>query len=376
MNAPRGIYVHLPYCRSRCGYCAFVVTTDDSSRQAYVTALIREIDLVSQEARRERFDSIYLGGGTPSLLPETDVAALLETLRRSFEIDSGAEITLEANPDDVNAPLARAWREAGVTRVSVGIQSFADPELSAVGRRHDAATAGRALSVLSREGLSLSGDLILGLPEQTAASFAASVERLWEAGVGHVSIYLLETEKSKAIEEDRKQTPDRYLSDDAQADVWLELCETLGRRGFDHYEISNWALPGEKARHNLKYWKRIPTLGLGISAHELWGERRRANVSVIAPYLEGLEAGRRPVALDREVGPDERARERIVLGLRLAEGVLREELESWIARAEDTTLPDDYASWQEAGLLAVSPDRVHLTERGFLLSNEILCRFV
>ena len=126
----------------------------------------------------------------------------------------------------------------------------------------------------------------------------------------------------------------------------------------------------------MKYWKRTPTLGLGISAHELWRERRRANVSAIAPYLEGLAAGRRPVALDHEVGPEERARERIVLGLRLAEGVGREELESWIAGAEEKTLADDYASWQEAGLLAVSPDRVRLTERGFLLSNEILCRFV
>ncbi|HTD52485.1 MAG TPA: radical SAM protein, partial [Thermoanaerobaculia bacterium] len=148
MSAPGGIYVHLPYCRSRCGYCAFVVTTDDSSRQAYLAALTREIGLVSREAQGERFDSIYLGGGTPSLLPEEDVAALLANLRRSFEIVPEAEITLEANPDDVNAPLARAWREAGVTRVSVGVQSFADAELSAVGRRHDAATAGRALSVL------------------------------------------------------------------------------------------------------------------------------------------------------------------------------------------------------------------------------------
>jgi oxygen-independent coproporphyrinogen-3 oxidase len=376
MNAPRGIYVHLPYCRSRCGYCAFVVTTDDSSRRAYVTALAREIELVSPEAQGEGFDSIYLGGGTPSLLPAADIAALLDALRGSFDVLPEAEITLEANPDDVSLPLAQAWRDTGVTRVSVGVQSFADPELSAVGRRHDSAAARRALETLQQAGLTLSGDLILGLPEQTAESFAASVQRLCDAGVGHVSVYLLEVDKSRAIEEDRKQAPDRYLSDDAQADVWLELCETLGRRGFDHYEISNWALPGEKARHNVKYWKRTPTLGLGISAHELWGERRRANVSAIAPYLEGLAAGRRPVVLDKEVVPEERARERIVLGLRLAEGVGREELESWIARTEDTTLPDDYASWQEAGLLVVLPDRVHLTERGFLLSNEILCRFV
>jgi oxygen-independent coproporphyrinogen-3 oxidase len=376
MSEPAGIYTHLPYCRSRCGYCAFVVTTDDSSRAAYLASLLREIALVAPEAQEHRFDSLYLGGGTPSLLPAADVAALLDGLRGSFSVLSGAEVTLEANPDDVSSPLAGAWRDAGVTRVSVGVQSFADRELSAVGRRHDSAAAQRALETLRRAELSISGDLILGLPEQTAETFAASVQRLCDSGVGHVSVYLLEVDKSKEIEEDRRRTPERYLSDDAQADLWLDLCESLEARGFEHYEISNWALPGQAARHNVKYWKRTPTLGLGISAHELWRERRRANVSAIAPYVEGLAAGRRPVALDHEVGPEERARERIVLGLRLAEGVGREELESWIAGAEDKTLPHDYALWREASLLAVSPDRVRLTERGFLLSNEILCRFV
>jgi len=376
MNTPSGIYVHLPYCRSRCGYCAFAVTTDDSSRQAYLSALAGEIRLLAPEAKGGRFDSIYLGGGTPSLLSGADIAELLEGLNHSFSIEPKAEVTLEANPDDVSASLARGWREAGVTRVSVGIQSFADRELAAVGRRHDSATAERALQVLRREGFSLSGDLILGLPGQTAESFRASAERLCKAGVEHVSVYLLEIEKSKAMEEDRKRNPARYLAEDAQADLWLELCERLDRRGFEHYEISNWALPGRPSRHNLKYWTRVPTLGLGISAHELWHERRRANISAIAPYLDALSNGRRPVALDREVSPEERARERIVLGLRLAQGVSRQEIEGWIARAEDPTLGDDYESWATAGLVSFSQERLRLTERGFLLSNEILCRFV
>jgi oxygen-independent coproporphyrinogen-3 oxidase len=376
MNTPSGIYVHLPYCRSRCGYCAFAVTTDDSSRQAYLSALAGEIRLLAPEAKGERFDSIYLGGGTPSLLSGADIAELLEGLNHSFSIEPKAEVTLEANPDDVSASLARGWREAGVTRVSVGIQSFADRELAAVGRRHDSATAERALQVLRREGFSLSGDLILGLPGQTAESFRASAERLCKAGVEHVSVYLLEIEKSKAMEEDRKRNPARYLAEDAQADLWLELCERLDRRGFEHYEISNWALPGRPSRHNLKYWTRVPTLGLGISAHELWHERRRANISAIAPYLDALSNGRRPVALDREVSPEERARERIVLGLRLAQGVSRDEIEGWVARAEDLMLADDYETWRTAGLLSACEQRVRLTERGFLLSNEILCRFV
>src|SRR5262249_27854097 len=376
MSGRAGIYVHLPYCRSRCGYCAFVVTTDDSSRENYLAALGREILLVLPETEGEQFDSIYLGGGTPSLLPGADIAALLETLRRYFAIDPDAEITLEANPDDVTLPLARAWRGAGVTRVSVGVQSLIDRELFAVGRRHNAATALNALAVLGRGEFELSGDLILGLPDQTAASFAESVEQLCGSGVGHISVYLLEIEKSKAIEEDRWQNPSRYLSDDAQADAWLSLCETLGSRGFEHYEVSNWALPGRASRHNRKYWTRTPTLGLGISAHELWRERRRANVSAIAPYLDGLEAGRRPTALDRAVAPEEQARERIVLGLRLSAGIPRRDLESWIAESEDPALRNDYASWREIGLVAVCEDRVRLTERGFLLSNEILCRFV
>src|SRR5262249_35077249 len=153
---------------------------------------------------------------------------------------------------------ARSWAASGVTRVSVGVQSFDDAELAAVGRRHDSARAARALEILGAAGFSLSGDLILGLPGQTAASFRESLSRLCAIGVGHVSVYLLEAEKSKSIQEDRILRPERYLSDDAQADAWLEMSETLAVKGFRHYEISNWALPGREARHNVKYWKRVP----------------------------------------------------------------------------------------------------------------------
>ncbi len=376
MSGPAGIYVHLPYCRSRCGYCAFVVSTDDSSRQAYLAALHREIGLLAAEAGPERFDSVYLGGGTPSLTPPAELGRLLARLRCCFAVDAQSEVTLEANPDDVTPELARAWITAGVTRVSVGVQSLDDEELRAVGRRHDAAGALQALEIVTSAGLSVSGDLLLGLPGQAAESFRASVEGLCRAGVEHLSVYLLETEKSRTLEEDRRLHPEMYLSDDAQADLWLELAEVLARKGFRHYEISNWSLPGQEARHNLKYWNRTPTLGLGVSAHEFWGGRRRANVSGIAPYIAAVAAGRRPLALDSAVSEEEEARERIVLGLRLREGLAAEEIEGWITRSDDSTLASDYESWHEEGLLARSRDRVHFTERGFLVSNEVLCRFV
>jgi oxygen-independent coproporphyrinogen-3 oxidase len=371
-----GIYVHLPYCRVRCSYCTFVVSTDASSAEAYQDALLREIALLAPEAEGAAFDSVYLGGGTPSLTPAALLARLLDGIRESFGVVAGAEITLEANPEDVSPTAARDWAAAGVTRVSVGVQSFDDRELAAVGRRHDAAAARRALQTVAGAGLSISGDLILGLPEQSPESFRASLGELCRSGAGHVSIYLLETDQSKTTQDDRRLHPSRYLSDDAQADLWLEMGQTLAREGFSHYEISNWARPGQQARHNLKYWKRAPTLGLGVSAHEFWGGRRRANVSALLRYVEELAAGRRPVARNAPVSREDGARERIVLGLRLSEGVPALEVEDFIGAAGEPTLAEDYASWKDDRLLEEASGRLRFTERGFLVSNEILCRFV
>jgi oxygen-independent coproporphyrinogen-3 oxidase len=375
-SPPAGLYVHLPYCRSRCGYCAFVVSTDESSRSDYLAALAREATIVEPEASGIRFDSLYLGGGTPSLVPPDELARLVEELSRRFAFDDDCEVTLEANPEDVTVERGDSWLAAGVNRVSVGVQSLEDVELAAVGRRHDASGARRALERLGSSGLSLSADLILGLPEQTAESFRRSIEGLCASGVEHVSIYLLETEKSRAIEEDRRSNPERYLSDEDQASAWLEAGERLVSRGFVHYEVSNWAQSGREARHNVKYWTRTPTLGFGVSAHELWRGRRRANVSAIPQYVSALSEGRRPLALDQPLGEEEAAREGIVLGLRLSRGVPAAEVESSLEKVGDPLLAEDYAAWFEAGILAGENGRVRFTERGFLLSNEVLCRFV
>lgn len=373
-----GLYVHLPYCASRCGYCAFVVTTDISSRERYLDALDREAALLEPESRAggAAFDSVYLGGGTPSYVPPAETARLLEALRGRFRLAADTEVTLEANPEDVTRDAVAAWRGVGINRVSLGVQSLSDRELAAVDRRHDASRAREALALLSAAGLSLSGDLILGLPAQTAASFRESVAGLRDAGVAHVSVYLLETEKSKALEEDRRVRPERYLSDDAQAELWLEMGETLRASGFAHYEISNWARPDREARHNLKYWTRAPTLGLGVSAHEFWNGRRRANVSSLERYLAELAEGRRPTAFDLTVSAAEAVREEIYLGLRLATGVAAERIEAFVSAAEDVRLWEDYEGWVAEGILERREGRVAFTERGFLVSNEVLSRFV
>lgn len=374
---PAGIYVHLPYCRSRCEYCAFVVTTDESSRTAYLEALGREADLAASEAGGEPFDSIYLGGGTPSLLPPDDLARLLDRLSDRFVLLPAAEVTMEANPDDVSEDLVDRWVGAGITRFSTGVQSLADAELAAVGRRHDADAARAAVGALTRTGLSVSADLILGLPEQTRETFLASADELADSGVDHLSIYLLETEKSRSIEADRRSRPERYLSDDDQADVWMDLSSRLSEAGFEHYEISNWARPGREARHNRKYWRRVPTIGLGVSSHEFWAGRRRANVSALPSYIASLGRGERPTAVDRALSRDEQDREAIVLGLRLREGVAEADLLRVIAMGEDPLLSTDYGRWTESGILERTESaRVRFSERGFLLSNDVLCRFV
>jgi oxygen-independent coproporphyrinogen-3 oxidase len=376
MSGLPGLYVHLPYCASRCGYCAFVVTTDASTRDVYLAAVAREAVLAGASAPVGPLYSIYLGGGTPSLLPPAAVARLLDSLRERFDVASGAEVTLEANPEDVTPARVRSWQDAGVNRVSVGIQSLEDRELAAVGRRHDAAGARRALEDLARTGPAVSADLILGLPEQSLESFARSLEGLLSAGVEHVSVYLLEVEKSKSLEEDRRAHADRYLSDDAQADAWLALGGRLCSAGYSHYEISNWARPGREARHNVKYWTRTPTLGLGVSAHEFWGGHRRANVSALEAYLAGIGSGRRPVAFDRAIDAREGEREGVFLGLRLADGVPAGRIAALVEGSDDRRLAGDFEAWLEGGILERRDDRVRFTERGFLVSNEVLSRFV
>ncbi len=375
MTAAAGLYVHVPYCVRRCSYCSFVLTTDFATRDRYFDGLRTEADLAAAEAGESLFDSLYLGGGTPSSVPPGRIAALLDHLRQRFRFAADTEITIEANPDDVTAESVRAWRAAGATRISVGIQSFRDEELRAIDRIHSAEDAARALALLSADGAAVSADLMIGIPGQTIGGAVGDAARL-AGSVGHVSVYMLELDKAGRMAEDRRRRPDRYLSDDAQAEAYLEIGRVLSAAGFRHDEVSNWSRPGREARHNAKYWRRVPTLGLGVGAHELWNERRRANTASIGAYLDALSRGVRPTSSDQPVEALEREREEIILPARTRDGIAAERIERWLAERGDAPLREDWARWIEAGLIERAGDRYTLTERGFLVSNEILCRFV
>ena len=376
MREPAGIYVHWPYCSQHCSYCSFTVSTEESTRLAYFGALRREIGMVAEEARGAVFDAISFGGGTPSRLSPEEVELLLGDFRDRYSVLSDTEVTLEANPEDVTAPAVAGWKSAGITRLSLGVQSFHDGSLREIGRLHTAQDARRALDASVRSGIEVSCDLILGLPGQDAGSFLSDVRDVTSAGAGHLSIYLLELDRAHRLAEDRLRHPSRYLSDDAQAALYLEASRTLRSLGFDHYEVSSWARPGRQARHNSKYWARTPTLGFGVAAHELWTGRRRANTTSLRLYLDRLEAGVRPTATDQPVDEEEAVRERIFLGGRTSRGVAASDLETWFARHADANLRADWEQWIHAGMVVRRHDRYSLSEEGLLLSNEVLCRFV
>jgi len=250
VSSAAGLYVHLPYCVRRCAYCTFVLTTDFSTRDRYLAALAVEASLAAPMARGLPFDTLYLGGGTPSAVPAPQLASLIGDLLAIFPFEARSEVTLEANPDDVAPPAIAAWRAAGVTRVSLGVQAFRDDELRAIDRIHSADEATRALAALLESGLDVSCDLMIGIPGQERQGYLADIERLAATGLGHVSVYILELDKAKRMAADRERNPERYLSDDEQAEAYLEGGRRLTAAGFRHDEVSNWSRPGKEARHN------------------------------------------------------------------------------------------------------------------------------
>lgn len=373
MTEPAGIYVHLPFCASRCPYCTFVISTDESIAPEYQRWLLAEVDLAAGVASDTLFDTIYLGGGTPSRTPAGRIDELLDRLRSRFRVAPAAEVTAEANPEDITSAVLASWKESGINRVSLGVQSFDDRVLQASGRGHSGPQARRAIEETLRAGHRVSVDLIAGLPGATARAFESDVELLATSGVGHASIYLLEVDAAHPVAEDRKLRPDRYLSDDLLADAYLFAASRLAVDGFEHYEVSSFARPGERSRHNTKYWTRTPTLGLGAGAHELWNEERRANTASLPLYGREVKSGHRSRARRQSIDAREALRERILLGLRTSDGVAEEDLSSWIAGAAPS-VAGDWDEIERSGLSLRREGRVRMTERGFLLLSEVLCR--
>ena len=330
-------------------------------------------------------DSIYLGGGTPSLFDPADLARILVAVRFQFSADPAGEITLEADPETITPEKAAAWLVAGINRISLGAQSFHDAELKPAGRMHRREDIFRAIALLRAAGFAnISLDLIAGLPYQTASSWQASVEEALRLRPEHISIYLFEVDEGSRLGRELLAGGARYSaaavpSDDAMAESYEFACERLREAGYDHYEISNWALPGFRSRHNLKYWRREPYLGFGAGAHSFDGRWRWANAHDPAIYAAAIEHGRLPVEQLEEVTPRQALDEELFLGLRLLEGIDLARIEAQYASQFDAhfqahfkeTIGARLEELRSQGLIERDGSRVRLAPARLAVSNEV-----
>lgn len=369
---PLALYLHIPFCKSKCLYCDFYsLPRGEETMDRYCAALARHLAAWAPQAAEYTVDTVYFGGGTPSYLGHTRLASLLETVFRHYRVDPGAEITLEANPDSVGGRgSAAALRAAGFNRVSLGLQSADDGELRAVGRVHTFAQAAQAVEDLRAGGFdNLSLDLIYGLPGQDLAGWSRTLERTADLGPDHLSCYGLKVEEGTPLwrMRDSLDLPD----DDLQADMYLDTVERLARRGYRQYEISNFARPGRESRHNLKYWQLAPYAGFGPGAHSDFGGERYACVRDLEAYCRGIEGGGDVLEQRTPISRRERAVEYLMLGLRTVQGVSGQEFTA-VAGLPFAPVEAALAPFLGWGLALRENGRWRLTPRGFLVSNQII----
>jgi oxygen-independent coproporphyrinogen-3 oxidase len=372
-----GLYLHIPFCAAICNYCNFNRGLLDAGlKTRYVEALIREIESAAEP--ETAIDTIYFGGGTPSLLAGGEVARLVGAVRGAFALDATSEITLEANPESVTLESLEQYRSAGVNRLSVGVQSFRDEELRRLGRLHTAQEAGNALALARAAGFdNVSLDLMMWLPQQSLIDWLTSVDALIDAGPEHASLYLLELYPNAPLREDMARSGWSLAPDEDAADMYLEALTRLDAAGYEQYEISNVARLGRSARHNVKYWQDGEWLGFGCGAHSTRGGVRWRNVPATMDYIQRITAGAPVIAERRALSATERVEEALFTGLRLTAGLdlaaiaARYGVDVWRQHGAEL------APFVAAGVLVHEPDRrLALTRAGMLLANEVMAVFI
>ena len=369
---PLGLYLHIPFCRHKCIYCDFYSLAGREGDMArYAAALSRHLEEVAPSAAGHRVDTVYIGGGTPTALPRRLLTGLLDTVRRNYRLDRGAEITLEANPESAGDwRFLRALRRAGVNRLSLGAQTADDALLGAIGRIHTWAQVEAAAAAARRAGIgNLSLDLIYGLPGQSLGQWRETLEKAAALEPEHLSCYGLKVEAGTPLAGmlDRVDLPD----EDCQADMYLWTVERLEQLGYGQYEISNFARPGFASRHNLKYWTLAEYAGFGPGAHSDFGEVRYAYGRDLEGYIRGVLEGTLRVSEREELPARERDTEYIMLSLRTAGGISRRTFEHRYRR-RFAPLEAEFVRFEAMGLARRTEEGWRLTARGFLLSNTVI----
>ena len=372
---PLGLYLHIPFCESICNYCNFNRGLLDSDlKTRYVDALTTELIAIGDGTA---VDTIYFGGGTPSLLDPDEVGRILDACRGAFGVDPSVEVSLEVNPESATMSRLTGWRESGVTRLSFGVQSFRDAELQRLGRRHTATRAKDAVRAARTAGYDdISLDLMLWLPGQTAAHGRESIETLLELAPDHASLYLLELYPNAPLREDMARAGWSLAPHEDAAQMYLDALEATDRGGYEQYEISNVSRPGRQCRHNLKYWRDGEWLGFGCGAHSTRDGARWRNLSETIRYIETVTAGRSAAVDRRSLSPPEWLGDVLFTGLRLTKGLDLESIQRRHGVAVMRKHGTELAPFIAEGLLIHEFGRLQLTRQGMLVANEIMETFV
>jgi oxygen-independent coproporphyrinogen III oxidase len=370
-----GLYVHIPFCAAICNYCNFNRGLFDAAvKERYVDALLAEIRTAHDPGGPA--DTLFFGGGTPSLLEPSEIATVIACCRDEVGLAAGAEITLEANPETVTPARLEQFRAAGVNRLSYGVQSFRDDELGRLSRLHSASRAREAFAMARAAGFdNISLDLMMWLPQQAIAEWLESVDALIDVNPDHASLYLLEVYPNAPLRDEMARAKWSLAPDDDAAEMYVQAMERLEAAGYEQYEISNVARPGRASRHNLKYWQDGEWRGFGCGAHSTREGVRWKNISSTSEYIAAVTAGRQVAVDERRLSPQERFEDAVFTGLRLTEGL---DLSGIHARY-GVDVWDRYGAelrpFVDAGLL-IYDSRLRLTRAGMLLAHEIMTVFI
>lgn len=370
-----GVYLHIPFCRSRCSYCDFATDVYKNAEivESYVTALTKEIENFSHS--NAAADTIYFGGGTPSLLTAAQLEKILDAIRQKFSVTETAEITMEMNPKSVTLETLKAYKNLGVNRASFGAQTFDDAELKRLGRRHTALDVRETIELLRRADFrNVSFDLIAGLPGQTIADWERNLDEALKLKPEHLSLYLLEIHEATPLAEQIRSGRQPLPDEDAAAAMYELMLEKIAANNYRQYEISNFAAPGCESVHNSKYWRLAPVFGFGCSAHSFDGATLRySNERDTAHYVSLMETSGSAI-VNRET--IDAASESVFLGLRLTEGIDLPVYEKRFGIDLIERYAEDLRGLEELNLIEITKNNLKLTARGFLFSNEVFAAFV
>lgn len=366
-----GIYIHIPFCKSRCIYCGFYSTTLLDLRKKYINAVCREMEL-RKNYIREPFSTIYLGGGTPSLLDEAELTKLFLYINNVYDVDRNAEITMECNPDDITPEFTNMLSRLPINRVSMGAQTFADSRLRLLHRRHNSDEVKHAVKLLREAGIkNISIDLIFGFPDESLSQWKEDISAALAINVEHISAYSLMYEEDTPLWKMLDTGKVKEIDEELSLTMFKELVCQLTDAGYEHYEISNFARPGYRSRHNSSYWHQVPYIGLGAAAHSFDLNSRQWNVADLKLYIEEINNGIIPMERE-ELDNDTTFNDIITTALRTSDGIDLNAMETRLGKRYRNTLISAAGKHIEQGLLEIRHDRLRLTAEGIFISDMVM----